>query len=71
MTITATELKTNLNKYLALAETEDIFITYHGKIMAKLSIPMQDKVSAAKSLFGILSDKITLQKVKEERLNRI
>jgi antitoxin (DNA-binding transcriptional repressor) of toxin-antitoxin stability system len=71
MTITATELKTNLNKYLALAETEDIFITYHGKIMAKLSIPMQDKVSAAKSLFGILSDKATLQKAKEERLNRI
>ncbi len=31
MTITATELKTNLCKYPMLAETEDIYITKNGK----------------------------------------
>ena len=30
MTITATELKNNLGKYLILAATEDIFITKNG-----------------------------------------
>ena len=30
MSITATELKSNLGKYLLLAATEDIFITRNG-----------------------------------------
>ena len=30
MSITATELKINLGKYLMLAETEDIYITRNG-----------------------------------------
>ncbi len=54
MSITATELKINLDKYLMLAETEDIYITRNGKVIAKLSNPYQDRVDVAKSLFGIL-----------------
>lgn len=54
MSITATELKINLDKYLMLAETEDIYITHNGKVIAKLSNPYQDRVDVAKSLFGIL-----------------
>ena len=41
MTITATELKNNLGKYLILAATEDIFITKNGKTIAKLTSPYQ------------------------------
>ena len=48
MFITATELKTNLGKYLILAETEDIYITRNGKVVAKLSNPYQDRVDVAK-----------------------
>ena len=44
MTITATELKSNLRKYLLMAETEDIYITRNGKVIAKLSNPYQDRV---------------------------
>ena len=54
MSITATELKKNLNKYLMLAATEDVYITQYGKVVAKLSNPFQDRVDVAKSLFGIL-----------------
>ena len=64
MSITATELKNNLGKYLLLAATEDIFITRNGKVVAKLSNPNQDRVEMAKSLFGILSNDITLEKRK-------
>ena len=71
MSITATELKLNLGKYLLLAETEDIYITKNGKVIAKLSNPNQDRVEIAKSLFGILPDDITLEEAREERLDRI
>ena len=71
MSITATELKNNLGKYLLLAATEDIFITRNGKVVAKLSNPHQDRVDIAKSLFGILPADVTLEEAKEERLNRI
>ena len=43
MSITATELKSNLGKYLKLAENEDIFITRNGKVVAKLSNPNADR----------------------------
>lgn len=71
MLITATELKNNLGKYLLLAATEDIFITRNGKVVAKLSNPNQDRVEMAKSLFGILSNDITLEEAKRERLDNL
>ena len=71
MSITATELKNNLGKYLLLAEKEDVFVTKNGKIIAKITNPYQNRVVIANSLFGILSDNITLEESKEERLNKI
>ena len=71
MSITATELKMNLSKYLLLAETEDIYITRNGKVVAKLSNPYQDRVDVAKSLFGAIPSDMTLEQSKEERLDRI
>lgn len=71
MAITATELKVNLGKYLALSETQDIYISKNGKIIAKLSNPNQDRVDIAKSLFGILPDDVTLEDAREERVGKI
>ena len=71
MSITATELKSNLGKYLMLAATEDIFVTKNGKVVAKISNPYQDRVDIAKSLFGILPTDVTLEEAREERLDRI
>ena len=68
MSITATELKNNLGKYLVLSATEDIFITKNGKIIAKLTNPYQDRVETAKSLFGILPKDASLEESKSERL---
>lgn len=68
MSITATELKQNLGKYLVLSTQEDIFITKNGKIIAKLTNPHQDRVSVAQSLFGILPQDADLKEAKEERL---
>ena len=71
MSITATELKNNLGKYLLLAFTEDIYITRNGKVVAKLTNPYQERVNIAKSLFGILPKDVTLEEAREEKLNQI
>lgn len=67
LSITATELKRNLGKYLMLVATEDIFITKNGKVVTKLSHPHQARVKLAKSLFGILPADVTLEEAKAER----
>ena len=71
MSITATELKENLGKYLQLASTEEIYITKNGKVIAKLSNPYQDRVALARSLAGSIPEDITLEEAREERLSRI
>lgn len=37
MTITASELKNNLGKYIDLAQTEDIYVTKNGSRKIKIS----------------------------------
>ena len=71
MSITATELKQNLGRYLLLAATEDVYITKNGKVVAKLSNPNQDRVNMAKSLLGVLPQDITLEEAKNERIDTI
>lgn len=70
MNITATELKTNIGKYLTMAAEEEIIITKNGKKIAKLTSATEDKVEIAKSLFGILPSDVSLEKAREERLSK-
>lgn len=69
MSITATELKENLAKYLQLSQTEDIYITKNGKVIAKLSNPYMGRIDDAKSLFGILPADAKVEEAREERLH--
>ena len=71
MSITATELKNNLSKYLLLSATEDVYITRNGKVISKLTNPFQARVDIAKSLLGVIPADITLEQAREERLNKI
>ncbi len=71
MSITATELKKNLGKYLLLSATEDVFITQYGKVVAKLTSPYEDRVKVAKSLFGCVPETISLEEAIEEKLSKI
>ncbi len=71
MSITATELKLNLGKYLQLAESEDIYITRNGRVVAKLTNPYQNRVDAVKSLLGVLPADISLEEARDERLSKL
>ena len=69
MSITATELKQNLGYYLALAATENIYITKNGKEIAVLSDPRKEKLQFLQSLKGIIpNDGKTLEDYRNERL---
>ena len=71
MSITATELKLNLGKYLLMAATEDIYITRNGKTVAKLTAPYQNKLDTVNDLFGSVPDTMTLEEARKERLDQI
>ena len=71
MSITATELKTNLGKYLLLAATEDVYITRNGRTIAKLTSPYQNKLETVDELFGSIKSKTTLKEARDERLGKI
>ena len=71
MIITATELKTNLGKYLRLAETQDIIITKNNKPIAKLTSLREDKLATLNDLVGIVKDDgYTLDDARKDRLAR-
>lgn len=68
MSVTATELKANLGKYLLLAASEDVYITRNGKVVARLTSPFQDKLDIVDSLYGSIPGSITLKEARDERL---
>ena len=71
MSITATELKSNLGKYLLLAATEDVFITRNGRTVAKLTSPYQNKPDTVEALFGSVPATMSLEEAQKERLENI
>ena len=71
MQITATEFKTNIGRYLVLAEKYDIVVTKNNKPIAKLTNVQEDKMAILDSLIGIIPDNgFTLEDAKNERLAR-
>lgn len=71
MSITATELKSNLGKYLDQAATEDIYISKNGKVIAKITSPYKNRLDIVNELYGSIPDTVTLEEAKEERLKKI
>lgn len=71
MSVSVAELKANLEKYLILAMTEDIFITQDGTVIAKLSSPFQSAVGLAESLFGVLPQVTTWEEAGKEQLTDV
>jgi antitoxin (DNA-binding transcriptional repressor) of toxin-antitoxin stability system len=71
MVITATELKSNMGQYLNAVSENDVFITKNGKVVARLSNPIQDKQAILDSLVGITAaHPVSLEEARKERLAR-
>lgn len=70
MNISATELKSNIGKYLDIAQHEDVFITKNNKPLVKLTNIKNDKLAILDSLVGIVPDVgKTLEDYRDERLS--
>lgn len=71
MRVSATQLKTNMGKYIEQAAKEDIIITRNGKDVALLTNVKSKKIDALKSLRGIIRDvDAPRDEIREERLSR-
>ena len=70
MIITATDFKTNFEKYLKMVSDEDILITKNGKVVAQLSKPQDNQLAALRHLVGIAANgtDVSLEEIKNERL---
>ena len=69
MFISFTEFQNNLEYYLLLSATEDVFITKDDIVVAKLANPNQDRMNTAKSLLVILPTSASLTLAKTEYLS--
>jgi len=64
-------LKTNIGKYLQLAETQDIIITKNNKPIVKLVSLNENKLDILNNLVGIVKDDgYTLDDYKKDRISR-
>ena len=63
MTITATEFKLNLGKYLEMVDEEEIIITKNGKSIARLSKPESEKIALLDSLVGVAVNRAEEMKI--------
>ena len=70
MQITATELKANLGKYLALAESEDIYVTKNGRNTVTISNPNKDRLKIVHALYGTLPNDASLDKSRKAMLSK-
>ena len=71
MTITASELKNNLGKYIELAEHEDIYVTKNGKNKIKISGVNSRPLAALDSVFVGMDKDINIDDLKWERLKNV
>ena len=67
MIITTAEFQNDLNKYISMAASEDIFLTQEGKTVA---VVVKPEKSAVDSLRGLLKGAPDNLDIKEERLSR-
>jgi prevent-host-death family protein len=79
MEVALKDLKTNVGKYVELAETEDVIITRYGKPAAKIIVykkepwytkKIPEKITSVEQLFGTLPDDADLDVIRTERLMR-
>ena len=79
MQVALSDLKTNVGKYVELAEKQDVIITKYGKPAAKIirydkepwyMKKMPEKITSVEQLFGTLPDDIDLDDVRMERLKK-
>ena len=61
MSVPINEFKANIDQYLLLAKTEDLFIRLDGDVVMRLSNTKSDRRKIAESLLGAVPADISLE----------
>lgn len=70
--ITLSDLKANTGKYVTLAQTQDVYITHNGKLVAKLVTAKPNKEAAFKRFLELFPEQgldLDAEKSREKHLN--
>lgn len=70
--ITLSDLKANTGKYVTLAQTQDVYITRNGKLVAKLVTAKPNKLAAFKCFLELFPEQgldLDAEKAREKHLN--
>ncbi len=68
--VPVSELKMNLSKYLSLAESQDVFVTRHGKPVVKMCSTKVDRRAEVEELLGMFPEGIDVDYDKMKDLRR-
>ena len=69
--VTATEFKQNLGRFLALASEQDVEVTKNGQVVAILTHPNRDKSAIIDSLNGLFHGYVDLAADRDERISAL
>lgn len=67
MIISTTELKRNLDHWMDVSATEDVYVERKGRLVAVISNPYSSLVDIAESLVGVLPGDIDADEALAER----
>ena len=71
MNISIEEFRSGFDRYLDMAAYEDIYISENGRLLAKLSNPLADRVKTAESLIGLIPSDMDVEDIKNERTGKL
>lgn len=71
MSISINEFKANIEQYIMLAKTEDLFIQLDGDVVMKLSNTKSDRRKITESLLGAVPADITLEQSRDMKANEL
>ena len=71
MSISINEFKANIEQYLLLAKTEDLFIRLDGDVVMRLTNTKSDRRKIAESLLGAVPADITLEQSRDMKAGEL
>ena len=71
MSISINEFKANIEQYLLLAKTEDLFIRLDGDVVMRLSNTKSDRRKIAESLLGAVPADLTPDQARDMKAGEI
>ena len=71
MSISINEFKANIERYIILAQTEDLYIQIDGNVVMKLSNTNSDRRKLAESLLGAVPADVSWEQARQMKADEL